>query len=868
MRLHACAQPDAYPNGSPKGATAILELHLLALKQTTLLILAILSVIVLCDARVAAQEQFKVVSVNLRSSTPVGTKFDYTYSVQIRNEGSEARGVTATVTSSSPDSVIVGHGDLAFGDIPAGEVISSSNTFTLRRKRSVPFDPAALSFVFQVGAPNMAPVADAGSNQVARPGQTVQLDGSRSHDPDGTIAAYSWSYVGSIPAGLAASLSDPSAVKPSVFIAEAGTYVFQLFVTDDAGATSAPAQVRIRTGPVASAGPARTVKVGQIVQLDGSKSFDPEGLPLTFHWTFLPPPGSKARLSDPTAAKPTVVVDVAGTYYIQLTVTNGAVSSEPNGVEITATTGLLMCGDLVSGSIGAGQIVPYTFKATAVNEILTVTLVDTGGFASGAAVVSLFAPSGQLLTSFGANNQAQVTLPAAGTYAIKVMGSSSTATGQYNLGLDCRNPTAPVKAVLGCGALEPGSLTAKGQVDQYTFQGTAANEILTVTLVDTGGFASGGVAVVSLFAPSGQLLTSFGANSQRQVPLPAAGTYVLQVVGSGFTALGQYNLGLDCRNPTAPVKAVLGCGALEPGSLIALGQVDQYTFPAQANQILTLTLVDTGGFASGGVAVVSLFAPSGQLLTSFGANNHVQVPLPAAGTYVLQVVGSGFTALGQYSVNWQFNPGCPVCTLSPTRLTFATQLVGTASTAKTVTATNTGKATMTFTGISLTGTNRTGFQQTHTCGATLAVGAKCTISVSFKPTASGTRIAGLSIADNAAPPNPQTVVLSGTGTVVELVPTSLSFGDQSVGTTSVAETVTMTNVGTTMLTISGISVTGINAGDFSQTHTCGGTLGAGASCSISVKFHPSATGARSAAISISDNGGSSPQKVPLSGTGT
>jgi len=636
-----------------------------------------------------------------------------------------------------------------------------------------------------------------------------------------------------------------------------------------------------------------------------------------------------------------------------------------------------MCGDLVSGSIGAGQIVPYTFKATAVNEILTVTLVDTGGFASGAAVVSLFAPSGQLLTSFGANNQAQVTLPAAGTYAIKVMGSSSTATGQYNLGLDCRNPTAPVKAVLGCGALEPGSLTAKGQVDQYTFQGTAANEILTVTLVDTGGFASGGVAVVSLFAPSGQLLTSFGANSQRQVPLPAAGTYVLQVVGSGFTALGQYNLGLDCRNPTAPVKAVLGCGALEPGSLIALGQVDQYTFqattaneiltvtlvdtggfasggvavvslfapsgqlltsfgannqaqvplpaagtyvlqvvgsgftalgqynlgldcrnptapvkavlgcgalepgsltvlgqvdqytfPAQANQILTLTLVDTGGFASGGVAVVSLFAPSGQLLTSFGANNHVQVPLPAAGTYVLQVVGSGFTALGQYSVNWQFNPGCPVCTLSPTRLTFATQLVGTASTAKTVTATNTGKATMTFTGISLTGTNRTGFQQTHTCGATLAVGAKCTISVSFKPTASGTRIAGLSIADNAAPPNPQTVVLSGTGTVVELVPTSLSFGDQSVGTTSVAETVTMTNVGTTMLTISGISVTGINAGDFSKTHTCGGTLGAGASCSISVKFHPSATGARSAAISISDNGGSSPQKVPLSGTGT
>jgi PKD domain len=174
----------------------------------------------------------------------------------------------------------------------------------------------------------MVPVADARSNQIARPGQTVQLHGSRSHDRDGTIAAYSWSYVGSIPAGLAASLSDPSAVKPTVFIDDAGTYIFQLVVADNAGTTSTPAQVRIRTGPVASAGPAQTVKVGQTVQLDGSKSFDPEGLPLKFHWTVLRPRGSQARLSDSLSAKPTVVFDVAGPYYIQLTVTDGAVRGD------------------------------------------------------------------------------------------------------------------------------------------------------------------------------------------------------------------------------------------------------------------------------------------------------------------------------------------------------------------------------------------------------------------------------------------------------------------------------------------------------------------------------------------------------------
>src|SRR4029077_19516211 len=103
----------------------MLGLRFFALKRTTLLILAILFVTVLCNPRLAAQEQMQVVSLHLVSSARVGTtQFDYTYRVDIRNEGAAARGVTATVTSSSPDSVVVGHGNLAFGDIPAGEVIS------------------------------------------------------------------------------------------------------------------------------------------------------------------------------------------------------------------------------------------------------------------------------------------------------------------------------------------------------------------------------------------------------------------------------------------------------------------------------------------------------------------------------------------------------------------------------------------------------------------------------------------------------------------------------------------------------------------------------------------------------------------------
>ena len=109
-----------------------------------------------------------------------------------------------------------------------------------------------------------------------------------------------------------------------------------------------------------------------------------------------------------------------------------------------------------------------------------------------------------------------------------------------------------------------------------------------------------------------------------------------------------------------------------------------------------------------------------------------------------------------------------------------------------------------------------------------------------------------------------TIVLS----VVKLAPPSLNFGRQTVGTTSPPKTVTLTNTGSTALSVAGISVLGINATDFSETNTCGTSVGPGLSCSINVTFTPAAKGIRSAAVSISDSGGNSPQVVSLSGTGT
>jgi len=98
---------------------------------------------------------------------------------------------------------------------------------------------------------------------------------------------------------------------------------------------------------------------------------------------------------------------------------------------------------------------------------------------------------------------------------------------------------------------------------------------------------------------------------------------------------------------------------------------------------------------------------------------------------------------------------------------------------------------------------------------------------------------------------------------VRLSTGSLTFPGQKVGTTSSAQTVTFTNYGSTAMSIGGITTTG----NFSQTNNCGTSVASKASCTITVKFTPRAVGALNGMLTIKDSDGSSPQKVPLSGTG-
>ena len=168
--------------------------------------------------------------------------------------------------------------------------------------------------------------------------------------------------------------------------------------------------------------------------------------------------------------------------------------------------------------------------------------------------------------------------------------------------------------------------------------------------------------------------------------------------------------------------------------------------------------------------------------------------------------------------------------LSPTSLTFASQTVGAASAAQTITLSNSGNAALSVTSIAVSGANASDFAETNNCGSSVAAGANCTISVTFKPAAAGARTAAISVTDNATG-SPQSVSLSGTGgsttAAASVSPTSLSFGSEAVDMVSTSQVVTLSNTGSASLSISSIAFTGADAGDFTEVDTCSPAVAAG-----------------------------------------
>lgn len=201
----------------------------------------------------------------------------------------------------------------------------------------------------------------------------------------------------------------------------------------------------------------------------------------------------------------------------------------------------------------------------------------------------------------------------------------------------------------------------------------------------------------------------------------------------------------------------------------------------------------------------------------------------------------------------------PGVSLNPLSLSYADEPVGTSSQAQTVLLRNMGSAALSITSITAQGD----FSESDTCGSSVPAAGSCTISVSFDPTAAGSRFGSIVIVDNASGPHSISLSGAGDGPSVSLSPLSLNFPSVAIGSSSQAQALTVTNSGNATLSISGIQI----AGDFSETNNCPASLPASSQCTINVTFTPSATGARTGSVTVSDNAAGSPSVSALNGVG-
>jgi hypothetical protein len=495
---------------------------------------------------------------------------------------------------------------------------------------------------------------------------------------------------------------------------------------------------------------------------------------------------------------------------------------------------------------------------------LTATVTGQPGFYKGrpTATVTFFDGATNIGSSnLGSNGMATLTAS-----TLPVGTDSITAT--YNGNSNFASSTSPAVSQVVRGAivsLSPTNLNFGNQTvgissspQILTLQNTG-NINLTITSIQITGTNSHG------FAQTNNCPASLSPNSSCTIIV----TFIPGTSGTKSAAVS-----ITDNAPNAPQSVpIAGVGVLPAATLspTSLNFGDQGVGTTSSPQVITLT--NTGI----GIMNISSIEVTGTNSGDFAEINKCPSSLAPGGTCQISVkfapkVADTRNAAVKIKDNAPGSPQSdpitgvgmpPEVTFSPAMLTFPNQVVYTTSKAQAVKLTNSGLGILDIATIAVTGP----FSQTHNCGSTVKPGASCTISITFDPQTKGTLKGSISVTDNA-PGGSQKVILEGTGTYIQLMPISLNFGNQPVGTKSLSKRITLSNKGSVAVNFTGVSITGTDSKDFAETNTCGKTVAAGESCFITVTFTPLADGSRTASVSIGDSGGGSPQKVSLAGTGT
>ena len=209
-------------------------------------------------------------------------------------------------------------------------------------------------------------------------------------------------------------------------------------------------------------------------------------------------------------------------------------------------------------------------------------------------------------------------------------------------------------------------------------------------------------------------------------------------------------------------------------------------------------------------------------------------------------------------------------TVSTNSLTFAPTVVGAVSAGQAVLLTNSGTSAISLTG-SAGSPAGADFSVSGDCIGSLQAGQSCTGFVTFKPSVTGLRSTPYNIFV-ANMPSPITVTFSGTGTPgtppqpLTFSTSALSFAVSSVGSSSAAQTVVLSNPNGFAVTNLGSGFGGADAQDFVvSANTCGQTLPAKASCSVGVVFMPTGVGTRTASIQLNTTADAATQTISLTG---
>jgi hypothetical protein len=415
-------------------------------------------------------------------------------------------------------------------------------------------------------------------------------------------------------------------------------------------------------------------------------------------------------------------------------------------------------------------------------------------------------------------------------------------------------------------SLSPASLTFASQAVATKSSAQA------VTLTNTGAAALsiGGIAASGDYAQTNNCASSLAANASCTISV----TFTPTVSGTRTGAITFTDNAASSPQQVSLSGTATGTGAATlqaSASSLAFGSV---AIGAIGNQ--TVVITNTGS----ATATISWISTADVVYTETGIALQQKI---AAGASVTVTVAFAPTSAGALYGTLAFqsnatNPvlnillngtgvtsATPAVSLSPTALTFTSQAIATQSPAQAVTLTNSGTAALTISGIAASGD----FAQTNNCASSLAAKASCTISVTFKPTASGTRTGAITFTDNAAS-SPQQVSLSGTATTapaatLQASASSLSFGSVTVSANS-TQNLVITNTGNASATISQI-------GTGNAAFTVGGvnlpaTIAAGGTLTLSVTFTPSAAASFTGTLAVQSNASNPTLSVGLTGTGT